>query len=400
VAAADPPSWQLVPSPNPSGTQYAQLTSVSCVSSSDCTAVGYWENAGVQQPLIETWDGSSWQLASAPNPSGSYDATLTSVSCSGPSACTAVGSWLDAPSPSDSYQPLIETWDGTSWQIVSAPLPTSPGTTGVEWSNLQSVSCPSATSCTAVGQYDDPNGLWTLVESWNGTSWQIVASPNPSLSLNGLGSVSCVSATNCTAVGYYNNPITVELPLAEVWNGTSWSVVASPLPSGSSQGYLGSVSCVSSSFCMATGAQTEGTSNQSFVEVWNGISWQEVASPNPGPGSVSCVSSSDCTAPSTDSSSLLTWDGTTWQSVPAALSPTGNPVNLFGVSCLSASECTAVGIQSSGEANLTLVESTTTSQPTPQLPETPLTIALPVLALGLFGGVFVALRRRSNVKAV
>jgi hypothetical protein len=41
-----------------------------------------------------------------------------------------------------------------------------------------------------------------LVMVWDGTDWSIVASPNARTSNDGLFSVSCVSASDCVAVGY------------------------------------------------------------------------------------------------------------------------------------------------------------------------------------------------------
>jgi hypothetical protein len=68
------------------------------------------------------------------------------------------------------------------------------------------VSCVSATACTAVGEYANRAGsVRTLVESWNGTAWSVVPSPNKGTvnDPNDLSWVSCVPASGCTAVGFY-----------------------------------------------------------------------------------------------------------------------------------------------------------------------------------------------------
>jgi hypothetical protein len=39
---------------------------------------------------------------------------------------------------------------------------------------------------------------------WNGTVWSIVPSPNAGTSVDELSSVSCVSTSDCVAVGYTN----------------------------------------------------------------------------------------------------------------------------------------------------------------------------------------------------
>jgi hypothetical protein len=63
------------------------------------------------------------------------------------------------------------------------------------------VSCVSAAACTAVGyDYETPTAQRTLVESWNGTKWSVVPSPNPG-SDDILNGVSSASVAACTAVG-------------------------------------------------------------------------------------------------------------------------------------------------------------------------------------------------------
>jgi hypothetical protein len=64
--------------------------------------------------------------------------------------------------------------------------------------NLASVSCPTDTSCVAVGFY---SGGGTVVERWNGTSWALVASPDRPKSVSVLSGISCATATTCLAVG-------------------------------------------------------------------------------------------------------------------------------------------------------------------------------------------------------
>ena len=63
----------------------------------------------------------------------------------------------------------------------------------------------SPDSASAVGYtYTNPAPSTTLVEHWNGTTWSIVHSPNPMGSTGSvLYSTSCVTST-CTAVGYWS----------------------------------------------------------------------------------------------------------------------------------------------------------------------------------------------------
>ena len=87
------------------------------------------------------------------------------------------------------------------------PVHPQPDRRAVEPSVLQGVSCTSATACTAVGDYVNRDGTQvTLAERWNGTSWTIQSTPNPTGAQYAgwtatLQGVSCTSATACTAVG-------------------------------------------------------------------------------------------------------------------------------------------------------------------------------------------------------
>lgn len=70
---------------------------------------------------------------------------LLSVSCKS-SVCVAVGQRLGAAAKS----PLAEIWRGAGWKVSTLATPT-----GASVSQLQGVSCPSTTSCTAVGGWEN-----------------------------------------------------------------------------------------------------------------------------------------------------------------------------------------------------------------------------------------------------
>ena len=92
----------------------------------------------------------------------------------------------------------------------------------------------------------------------------VVPSPNPGTNFDELRSVSCVSVSFCVATGTQDSGSS-DLTLVEQWNGSVWSTVTSPNPSTSDNG-LNSVSCVSVSFCVATGFQDSGSANQPLYE--------------------------------------------------------------------------------------------------------------------------------------
>ena len=62
----------------------------------------------------------------------------------------------------------------------------------------------------------------TLAESWNGTTWSIVPSPNTGPTVSALQGVSCATATACIAVGYSQTKTrALSSTLIESWNGTT-----------------------------------------------------------------------------------------------------------------------------------------------------------------------------------
>jgi hypothetical protein len=220
---------------------------------------------------------------------------------------------------------------------------------------LQGVACDSSKSCVAVGGRSPtstgPGG--TLAETWNGTTWSVVKSPDPSGSTGAvLNGVACTSAKNCLAVGDYFTSSHATLPAAEKWNGSKWSVVTIPAPSGATDAFLDAISCASSSHCQAVG----GSGDSTLAESWNGSAWKIVPSPNPVPSKpnyltgVACPATSECWAvgyyfPS-DSSGALTekWNGSKWSVVTTPASKSGQ---LIGDGCFSATDCMAVGIGNS-----------------------------------------------------
>ena len=94
----------------------------------------------------------------------------------------------------------MESWDGTAWTVVPTPNQGS-GNNG-----LHGVSCTRTCRCVAVGVGSGPSNVnQTLIESWNGSVWSILPSPNQGGNNNFLSSVSCTRWTRCTAVGFSIN---------------------------------------------------------------------------------------------------------------------------------------------------------------------------------------------------
>jgi hypothetical protein len=359
AAVAATPSWSIVSSPSTSATQTDYLDQVSCASATACTAVGYYSSPF--QTLIEQWNGTSWSIVPSPNATTTQDNWLYGVSCTSASACTAVGFYTNG---SFSQETLIEQWNGSSWSIVP-----SPNTSAPQDNFLEGVSCTSASACTAVGYYTNGGSYdQTLVEQWNGTTWSIVPSPNPSVTQDSqLNGVSCTSASSCTAVGYAYSGSSFQT-LIEQWNGTAWSIVTSPNATTTQDNGLYGVSCISASACTAVGNYLTGTNDQTLIEQWNGTAWSLVSSPNSSTtqhnflNGVSCTSASACTAAGDYLSGsyvqtlIEQWNGTAWSIASSPNTSATQSNELGGVSCTPGLACTAVGEYDTGTNYQTLIE--------------------------------------------
>jgi hypothetical protein len=330
IATAVPTTWVRVPSPNPSGQ--STLNAVSCVSASFCMAVG---DIG----LFERWNGTRWSVIY-----GLLEADA-GVSCATTRFCVAVGEHF--PIGGDA-QVVIDGWDGSKWSVVRSPTPGA-------IDRLNGVSCPSQSFCVAVGSYEhDPaSAVRTLAEIWNGTRWSLASTPNSSTLDNHLNGVSCASSSFCVAVGTSHRSNTT-FALIEQWNGTSWSIVSGAHVTAIERELFG-VSCISPTFCAAVGYVVRGNMGmeKGLAETWDGTSW---SSSTFTPGllqSVSCVTSTSCVAVGIGAGGIQSWAGTGWSQTPVP------PVGLSGVSCLTTTACTAVGFtyDSGGERPVVLAGS-------------------------------------------
>jgi hypothetical protein len=333
-------TWSIQPTPSPADG--GNLIGVSCPSRSSCLAVGGHANPFTEVPpgtLAERWNGTRWRIQPTPNPPGG-GWFLLAVSCTSPSACTAVGGRL-AP-PGKPTGTLAERWDGHTWGIQ--PTPNPPGH-GVKL--LNSVACTSRSSCMAVGNEFDPatgESLGTLAERWNGRTWRIVPTfkPAPAGPNAGLNGVACTSATACTAVGNQ----TLARTLAERWNGHTWSVQATPNPAGAQNIALAGVACPARTVCTAFGlALTVPGAPVTLAERWSGGKWR--IQPTPGLAAydigfpaVACPTVSACYAVAsyTNNGPSLTLTERWNQTGTSTQAATGRPVALGALpaACLRA----------------------------------------------------------------
>jgi hypothetical protein len=205
-----------------------------------------------------------------------------------------------------------------------------------------------------VGEEETGKVVRTLAERWNGSRWTIMATPNPAgAAFSTLTAVSCPAAGECVAVGYYYDRLSGPLlAFTERWNGTRWALGGAIAPAGASQTFLNSVSCPAPGRCTAVGSFDSLSGGfRPLAEAWNGVRWQR--QPMPGTGElhgvwcrpVSCAAVGDQPAHQDLFTVALAmrWNGRRWAAQPMPEPRGATQTFMYGVSCPTATSCTAAG---------------------------------------------------------
>jgi hypothetical protein len=281
-------SWTIVSAP-PTG-ENGQLAAVSAASDTDAWAVGSTNAAldGVgAKPLIDNWNGTSWTQVTTPTTPGNT-ASLAAVSASSATDAWAVG---HTQVNKEDFAPLGLHWNGTAWSVSSSLA------TALAGQIADGVADISSTDAYAIG-----GGLGSadtgLVAQWNGSTWSPVTVPLPS----GAGPTSTLNAISANGPDDVWILGTYELSSTDLrsetyslhWNGSTWSVVLMPLnPSSNIESFyqLNAIQVNSPTDVWAVGSSdvtsvTTGlTTGSELIEHWNGTAWSIVPSPSPGSGS-------------------------------------------------------------------------------------------------------------------
>lgn len=297
VAAGSPEraAATTVPVPAPTGLALWSISGLSCPAAAWCLATGGGSNgaAGTAGSFFEVWDGRAWTPVSSPAPPGESGLDPAGVSCASQSACMAVGSG----SSGDTSPLAAEWWNGRGWDLRSIPSPANSIGSG-----FRDVTCATASSCVAVGDYETAGtAVEPLVEAWNGSSWTFQPSPavvgtscNQGVTsfyemmscVAELSDMSCASPSYCVAVGTYELGPAVG-PLVETWNGGAWQVEPAPTPPGTAQ--LAAVSCPLPSWCVAVGSgapQGQPLSSAPVAKALIDGHWTVETPPPPPPGAI------------------------------------------------------------------------------------------------------------------
>jgi hypothetical protein len=188
------------------------------------------------------WNGTTWAIKPSPNVTSIYDAD-TGVYAHGPYLAYTMDDWSTTIN-GGVFNPQGWKYTG-SW--------TSPTTHGMGTGStpLNAMWGFSGSDIWAVGDWYDGSAFQSLAELWNGSTWTIVPSPdNGGVEGSGddtvLFGAGGLNGHDVWGVGTYYNGSHYET-FAMNWNGTAWSIVASP-------------SVANTNNYLETAAPTDGTS--------------------------------------------------------------------------------------------------------------------------------------------
>ena len=224
----DGTKWKLFPNPTFPPNSEAILFAMASTSANDIWAVGdFVEDTGLDFNLFEHWDGREWTATTIPTLNNTFE-SLSGASADATNDAWAVGfQGLTA-------KILAKHWDGTNWATVATPH-----VAGGD-SRLNAVLALAPSDAWAVG-FSTPGkpeevATLTLILHWDGTSWKVVPSPNVGpksrSQSNRLLGLTANSANDIWAFGSYfaADGSGHQMTLLLHWDGTSWKIAPSPNP--------------------------------------------------------------------------------------------------------------------------------------------------------------------------
>jgi hypothetical protein len=157
------------------------------------------------------------------------------------------------------------------------------------------------------------------------SSFTTVSSPiSDATRANAFHAVAAVSASDIWAVGF-QHAAAVDLAVAAHYDGSRWSIVATPSSDPGDDNRLSAVAAHDTDDVWAVGAATSGGTVRSLVEHWDGRAWSIVpdAGGSAALSGIAVVAANDVwavgTASTTAGPAPVTehWDGTSWSAINA-----------------------------------------------------------------------------------
>jgi len=270
----DGSSWTAFPAPDMTGNGSNLLNGVADVSPDNVWAVGYINFQSLnayQSAIIEHFDGTSWHVFSSPQFPPPQTAELNAITAISANDIWAGGEVFADPNA----LPLLEHFDGNSWTQFPAPVTDC---------IVYGISADTANDVWAVGS---TLGGGTCTLHYNGSTWVMVNSPNQCCGYNKLSGVVALAPDNVWAAGWYIQSSTDDRPvftMVQHWTGSSWQIVPTPNSgeSGTTSNELRGIFAASANSIFAVGDTINIATGQGYTLAMrsSGKTWEIVATPN------------------------------------------------------------------------------------------------------------------------
>jgi len=155
----------------------AEVNSVSCTSAGNCAAGGFYSDGLGSQAFVVSQTAGVWgtpQLAVPATTNSGNAAWVTSVSCSSTGNCAAGGYYTVG---LRIYQAFVVSQTAGVWGTPQLAVPTTTNSGGSAY--VTSVSCSSAGNCAAGGSYSDGELLQAFVVNEDRATFADVGPTNP-----------------------------------------------------------------------------------------------------------------------------------------------------------------------------------------------------------------------------
>ncbi len=234
-------TWTLKTLPNtganpaPQSGTGVSAASLSCPSTTSCIMTGSYVATSPNTygfVGVGTLSGGVWSWAMStlvtttlnPIPSSATSSTVVSInpyslSCPAVNSCVVVGGYLDTNQNNDGFIVVgtlsASTWTWSASTLSTTALVPASNPSPSSYTNPDVISCPSTTSCVAMGTYENTsanNDAMVITGTLSAGTWTWIPSEAPTTGLNpasitaqglGPGGISCPSAARCVATGSY-----------------------------------------------------------------------------------------------------------------------------------------------------------------------------------------------------
>jgi hypothetical protein len=293
------------------------ITTISCASAGNCSAGGILPvafSSTISGAFVVNESNGVWGKAielRGPQSFNHNGAGVDSLSCSSVGNCSAGGAFPKGRNGTPSF--VVDETNGKWGKVQEIPGFAKLNLGGE--SELRSLSCGSAGSCSAVGQYQQKSGVpRAYIASESKGVWGPAFDVPGLVKLNGqhmsqLTTISCPAVGTCSAGGYYGKgdrqTAFIESERKGVW-GMPMTIPGLTTLNKGHTSYMQAISCISVGNCGASGTYSDADGNaQSFLINETGGTWgqatamhglQKLKADSAGILSISCGAPRSCSA--------------------------------------------------------------------------------------------------------